>query len=570
MDRKRQEGAFAGLSNQGATCYMNSLLQTLYMTPEFRKGLYAWTYDKESDGEEEMCIPLQLQKLFGLLQISDRSYAETKDLTKSFGWNTGEAFQQHDVQEFCRVLFDAIEALHGGDEENFISEAFTGHLLDYVMCKECKHMSSRRDKFMDLALTINNPFENIQADSLETAMEGFLKTEVLDGANQYECSACNKKVDALKGLRLSTVPPILTLQLKRFDLDYMTFQRRKINDRVSFPTALNLNPFLKDHTDDIGASPAQGPAADPTHADPQGSREGKAGEGEVTEISLEMLDGGAAADGAVKEKEKGPPGGDTGDEGLRSTAAPTEAGGGETSTGTGGAMTHATGDEGGPFHGMEVVGASILPPSGTEMDSELAQRFHQGLLQTGMLQQRGGDEQSDRASIGAGSGGGRSVNSMDCAHGGDVDMGVVGSMSDPAQHTAGVGGVSGGALDLAGLHVGDLVLRQGGEAWSIPTDNAAGGAAGDLAFPARNNLSAGGGGTGHFHSSGAKSVQGEPAGGVGAGAAEGWGGGGNVAVTSPAEGEKDLTDEDLFLEDAKKALKDGEHVYELYSVMVHS
>jgi len=30
-----------GLLNQGATCYLNSLLQCMYMTPELRAGLYA-------------------------------------------------------------------------------------------------------------------------------------------------------------------------------------------------------------------------------------------------------------------------------------------------------------------------------------------------------------------------------------------------------------------------------------------------------------------------------------------------------------------------------------------------
>ena len=33
----------------------------------------------------------------------------TTELTQSFGWNPLEAFQQHDVQEFNRVLQDRLE-----------------------------------------------------------------------------------------------------------------------------------------------------------------------------------------------------------------------------------------------------------------------------------------------------------------------------------------------------------------------------------------------------------------------------------------------------------------------------
>mmetsp|Transcript_15452 Transcript_15452/g.13199 ORF Transcript_15452/g.13199 Transcript_15452/m.13199 type:complete len:106 (+) Transcript_15452:57-374(+) len=35
----RQEKNFIGLRNQGATCYLNSLIQALYMAPEFRNAI---------------------------------------------------------------------------------------------------------------------------------------------------------------------------------------------------------------------------------------------------------------------------------------------------------------------------------------------------------------------------------------------------------------------------------------------------------------------------------------------------------------------------------------------------
>ena len=54
------------------------------------------------------------QRLFIDLQTSEARSAETKALTKSFGWTSGQQYQQQDVSEMFNVLFDALETSFKG------------------------------------------------------------------------------------------------------------------------------------------------------------------------------------------------------------------------------------------------------------------------------------------------------------------------------------------------------------------------------------------------------------------------------------------------------------------------
>ncbi|XP_017012390.2 ubiquitin carboxyl-terminal hydrolase 47 isoform X1 [Drosophila takahashii] len=233
---------YVGLVNQAMTCYLNSLLQALFMTPEFRNALYRWEFDNDNEAKN---IPYQLQKLFLNLQTSPKAAVETTDLTRSFGWDSTEAWQQHDIQELCRVMFDALEhKFKNTKQANLISNLYEGKMNDYVKCLECNTEKTREDTFLDIPLPVR-PFGSSSAyGSIEEALRAFVQPETLDGNNQYLCEKCKKKCDAHKGLHFKSFPYILTLHLKRFDFDYQTMHRIKLNDRVTFPQTLNLNTFV--------------------------------------------------------------------------------------------------------------------------------------------------------------------------------------------------------------------------------------------------------------------------------------------------------------------------------------
>ncbi|KAE9551831.1 hypothetical protein FO519_004963 [Halicephalobus sp. NKZ332] len=236
---------YVGLVNQAMTCYLNSLLQTLFMTPEFRNILYQWQYNGTMD-EATRSIPFQLQKLFALLQTTNKYSLETRDLTASFGWEGSDAYEQHDVQELSRVMLEALEHRFRKSEKHrtFIENLYKGTMEDVIKCLGCRREKVREDIYNDLALAIREFGATESYKSVEEALTAFIKPELLTDSNKYNCENCGGYKDAEKGFRFTAFPHMLAIQLKRFTLDYSTGFRVKLNDRMTFPDYLDLNDFI--------------------------------------------------------------------------------------------------------------------------------------------------------------------------------------------------------------------------------------------------------------------------------------------------------------------------------------
>lgn len=56
-----------------------------------------------------------------------------------------------------------------------------------------------------------------------------IKGDMLDGDNAYYCERCDKKVSATKRVCLKKLPNYLMVALKRFEFDYNTMTKLKLN-----------------------------------------------------------------------------------------------------------------------------------------------------------------------------------------------------------------------------------------------------------------------------------------------------------------------------------------------------
>lgn len=232
-DSKKETG-YVGMKNQGATCYMNSLLQSLYFTNYYRRAVYQIPTENDVPTDS---VAYALQRVFYQLQMSNLPVGTT-ELTKSFGWKSLDSFLQHDVQEFNRVLQEKLEEkMKGTAADGAITNLFVGKMKSFLRCVNVDFESSRSEDFYDIQLNVKG------MSNLEQSFWDYIQTEMLEGDNKYFAEGYGLQ-DAEKGVIFEKFPPVLHLQLKRFEYDMEKDMMVKINDRHEFPLEIDLKPFL--------------------------------------------------------------------------------------------------------------------------------------------------------------------------------------------------------------------------------------------------------------------------------------------------------------------------------------
>ena len=100
--------------------------------------------------------------------------------------------------------------------------------------------SQKTQRFCDLQLPVSG------CRSLHDSLKRLVAEEPIEGYNTRDPNLGRQT--ARRGSRFVQLPPVLLMQLKRFEYDPSTGSLRKLQDRFAFPTSLNMRRFMARRT----------------------------------------------------------------------------------------------------------------------------------------------------------------------------------------------------------------------------------------------------------------------------------------------------------------------------------
>ncbi|KAI9979899.1 hypothetical protein PInf_027544 [Phytophthora infestans] len=129
--------------------------------------------------------------------------------------------------------------------EDFMAHCFGGVLVNQILTQQ-GNLSEREEKFFALSVEVSK--KRHLSESLELYVQG----ETLEGENAYFCEREQRKVSATKRVCIKKLPQTLVCHLKRFEFDYDTMEKMKINDYLEFPMEIDMFPYTSDAGADSG------------------------------------------------------------------------------------------------------------------------------------------------------------------------------------------------------------------------------------------------------------------------------------------------------------------------------
>ncbi|KAL6118508.1 uncharacterized protein ACO6RY_03296 [Pungitius sinensis] len=201
-----------GLYNQGATCYLNSVLQVLSMTTEIQDRLESKSQTTDNE----------LKTLFKDLK---KGTCGTEKITEIL--EVENVHLQGDAADCLVTILRKISPQ--------ASEVFKGERTDTIKCCKGHTINEEIDPFWYLSLALEDTDDS--SHSVERGFERIFRSRVLDG-DTVHCGGCGEETKATCESTMVSYPQILSLLIQRFIFDNNTKAHFKSSRRVDVPRKL--------------------------------------------------------------------------------------------------------------------------------------------------------------------------------------------------------------------------------------------------------------------------------------------------------------------------------------------
>ncbi|CAD8202944.1 unnamed protein product [Paramecium pentaurelia] len=242
IEEKQPTQKLVGLRNLLNTCYLNSFIQALFWTIDFRNLII-----NEFKREEVVFLkPFSLKTNFLRCFLFLDSMSDEIDYTplllkRSLREPYKTDVRQQDAAEFGVHLFEDMENNFDPEEYKKIKDIFYGMSKSTFQCKKCEKPTKGPDEEF-MYITLN--FENNRKEKDE--IEKMILRHQMKEQITFNCEQCKNTSQSTRTLEFSKLPKNLIIQINRFD--FQQGMRSKINDQINLKPTISIKENQKQLT----------------------------------------------------------------------------------------------------------------------------------------------------------------------------------------------------------------------------------------------------------------------------------------------------------------------------------